>query len=58
MFILWNLDDLGIGDLEFFGLVIGSNDIEYCFIENVMDNDVMGFVCKDCSGIFYMLYEL
>lgn len=56
MFILWNLDDLGIG--EFFGLVIGSNDIEYCFIENVMDNDVMGFVCEDCSGIFYMLYEL
>lgn len=58
MFILWNLDDLGIGDLEFFGLVIGSNDIEYCFIENVMDNDVMVFVCEDCSGIFYMLYEL
>lgn len=56
MFILWNLDGLGIG--EFFGLVVGSNDIEYCFIENVMDNDVMGFVCEDCSGIFYMLYEL
>lgn len=56
MFILWNFDDSGIG--EFFGLVIGSNDIEYCFFENVMDNDVMGFVCEDCSGIFYMLYEL
>lgn len=54
--ISWNSDDSGTG--ESFGLAIGSNDTEYRFTENVTDNDVMGFVCEDCSGISHMSYEL
>ncbi|XP_061198096.1 uncharacterized protein LOC133206181 [Saccostrea echinata] len=53
--IPWNKDDSG--EIGSFGLAIGENDTDYRYTENVTNNDVMSFVCEDCSGTSHMSYE-